>query len=80
MLSPSDLKKKKIIIISITTFLLLVLAVSMARSNDCKVSDFRSKSPVEATSTGFTKQSACKKALAICVLYSSWPKECRIKQ
>lgn len=80
MLKTPDLRKKYVIIISVTLTLFLLLAVFMARSKECKVSDFRSRSPVETASSGFTKESACKKALATCALYSSWPMDCRVKE
>ena len=80
MLKTPDMKKQYVIIISVALTSLLLLAVFMARSKECRVSDFRSKSPVETSSSGFTKESACKKALATCALYSSWPMDCKIKE
>ncbi len=80
MFKTPEIKKKHAIIISVTLAILLVLIVIMGSSQKCKVSDFRYKSPVESNSSGFTKESACKKALAICTRYSSWPMNCKIKE
>ena len=70
--------KKKNVIICVSLILLLGLLVYMSRFRKCTASDFKFRSPVEATASGFTKGDACKKAITICTNYSS-SKDCRIK-
>jgi hypothetical protein len=81
MLKTPEAKKKRIVIISATLIsILIIIYVSFSRSKSCNASDFMPRSPINTTATGFTKESACKKALATCSLYSTWPKNCKIKE
>lgn len=69
------------IIISSTVIALLISLVILFTHdiNQCTVSDFDPESPYENTQRSFTQLGACKKAYAICTLYSSQAKNCAIK-
>lgn len=79
MTSDTAKKKRFIIITSIILIsLLLVLAVYFSTYRKCTASDLKSRSPIKTTGSGFTQEAACRKALATCSLYSTWPMDCKV--